>query len=400
MNKTSFKVSDLGEKELIDRIISRNSKCSSFSNNFDFNDFKTNIGDDSALINHNLANDSYIVASSDMLIQSTHFPKEMSYYQMGYKSVVVNVSDLAAMGAKPIGFLLNLAIPNDLNLDDFDELICGVTSACADYHIPLVGGDTNEANEIIISATAMGSVQKDEVLMKYGFNPGDLICITGEIGLAALGFEILCNDKKLEIAKSIDSSFVDLALFKSLKPKACLKESFILSKYNYNLSSKDNCNINSRIACTDITDGVASELYEILKADKQYYLNNINNTNKVPKVSNEFNLEDVSKCCRDSFEPYSKGILLYEDKLPIEDEFKEISSAIGSNYFDLIFHVGEDFELLFTIPKEIVDSLKEDLDFFVIGEVINSEDNSVELLDSEGKTVVIKSKGYEHLSSY
>ena len=95
-----------------------------------------------------------------MLIQSSHFPKAMTYFQMGYKSVVVDVSDLASMGADNIGFLLNLAIPKDTLLDDFDDLICGVIQACDNYNIPLIGGDTNEANEIIISGTAIGKVDK------------------------------------------------------------------------------------------------------------------------------------------------------------------------------------------------------------------------------------------------
>ena len=105
---------------------------------------------------------------------------------MGYKAVVVNVSDLASMGADNIRFLLNIAIPKDTLLDDFDDLICGVIRACDDYNIPLIGGDTNEASEIILSGTAIGQVNKDKALMKYGFESGDLVCITGELGLAAL----------------------------------------------------------------------------------------------------------------------------------------------------------------------------------------------------------------------
>lgn len=347
MKKSSFKVSDLGEKELINRIISRNSKCSINNSNSNFPiDFKTTIGDDAALINHGLDDLSYLVSSSDMLIQSTHFPADMSYYQMGYKSVVVNVSDLAAMGAKPIAFLLNLAIPGDMLLDDFDELICGVTNACNDYQMPLVGGDTNEANEIIISATALGNAMKDNSLMKYGFSEGDLVCLTGEVGLAALGFELLANENKLKIARTIDSSFVDLCIFKVLKPSACLNESFIFNKY----SSKFN------ISCTDITDGLASELYELLAADKNY-LKNI-----------DPNLD------------YSKAIVLYENSFPIDDEFKEIAKSIGVNYLDLFFYVGEDFELLFTIPKDLAHILNEELDFYIIGEVVSSEFSNVELI--------------------
>ena len=148
MNKDSLKVSDIGEKALIERIIAKNSSCSTFNS---INDYPTAIGDDSALTDVIIGENSYLVSSSDMLIQSTHFPEGMSYYQMGFKSVAVNISDLIAMGAEPIGFLLNIAVPNNMILDDFDELVCGVVGACDYYNMPLIGGDTNEGNEIIIS---------------------------------------------------------------------------------------------------------------------------------------------------------------------------------------------------------------------------------------------------------
>ncbi len=402
MNKSSYKVSDLGEKELINRIVTKNRECSDLVCNFSSNfssctDFKTSIGDDCALINHNLNEFSYLVTTSDMLIQSKHFPKAMSYYQMGYKSVVVNVSDLAAMGAKPIGLVLSLAIAKDLLLDDFDELICGVIGACSDYNIPLIGGDTNEADQIIISATAFGEVRKDKALMKYGFNVGDLVAITGELGLAALGFELLNDSEKLKKARGIDSSFVDLAIFKALKPKACQNESFILNKYN---NKKNYLNSKSfhkasryNISCTDITDGLASELYELLERDMQFNTSNLNQDSNLPN--------------------YSKSILLYEDSLPIEDEFKQIANAIGCDYLDLFFHVGEDFELLFTVPKELVSFLKDELDFFIIGEIVENkvenelieESNSnnkinnftLEMVRSDNNIITIDSKGYEHL---
>lgn len=381
MKSSQIKVSDIGEKQLIERIIEKSRTCSIYNpaDLTDFN-FKTSIGDDSALTNMDLKENSYLVSSSDMLIQSSHFPNEMTYFQMGYKSVVVNVSDLASMGAENIGFLLNIAIPKDTALDDFDDLICGVIRACDDYHIPLIGGDTNEANEIILSGTAIGQVDKDKALMKYGFKEGDLVCITGELGLAALGFELLNMkellkhnlfeivdiEEKINMAYEIDSSLCDMALFKALKPEAKYIEGHILRDYNIG---------KNRITATDITDGLASEFYEILNSDERYH---------------KFNGNDET----DSY-TYSKGIRIYEDKLPVEDEFKEISSVLGFNYLDLFLHVGEDFEFLFTINSEIKDRLSNDLDFHVIGEII--EKNTVEIVLSNGTIEKISSKGYQHL---
>ena len=262
MKSSQMKVSDIGEKGLIERIIERSKTCSNcrLDSSDNFSDFTTSIGDDSALTNVKIDDNSYLVSSSDMIIQSSHFPYDMTYFQMGYKAVVVNVSDLASMGAENIGFLLNIAIPKDTLLDDFDDLICGVIKACDNYNIPLIGGDTNQANEIIISGTAIGQVDKDKALMKYGFETGDLVCISGELGLAALGFELLNLKKllnnnlfemvdieeKLQKVYEIDSSLCDLAIFKALKVEARYDEGRILRDYN----TKEN-----RVSATDITDG-------------------------------------------------------------------------------------------------------------------------------------------------
>ena len=366
MKSSQIKVSQLGEKQLIERIIEKSKSCSIYSIS-DFNDFdiKTSIGDDSALTNINIDENSYLVSSSDMLIQSSHFPKAMTYFQMGYKSVVVNVSDLASMGADNIGFLLNLAIPKDTLLDDFDDLICGVIQACDNYNIPLIGGDTNEANEIIISGTAIAKVDKEKALMKYGFETGDLICISGELAYAALGFELLKimeespnSEEIIEKIKSIDLTLIDLAILKALKPEAKYEEGHILRDYNTN---------NNRITATDITDGLASELYEILNSEKKHHK-------------------------EDSHE---KGIRIYEDKLPVEDEFKEIANVLGIDYLDLYLHVGEDFEILFTINKELKDQLSNEMNYYIIGEI--TDKNTVEIVLSNGSIEKISSRGYQHL---
>ena len=374
MKSSQIKVSEIGEKGLIERIIEKSKSCSScgFGNDIDFSNFATSIGDDSALTNVNMDDNSYLVTSTDMLIQSSHFPKGMTYFQMGYKSVVVNVSDLASMGAENIGFLLNIAIPKDMLLDDFDDLICGAIRACDNYNIPLIGGDTNEANEIIISGTAIGKVDKDKALMKYGFEKGDMVCISDELGYAALGFELLSlkekdpnlYQEKIDQIKEIDSTIIDLALLKALKPEAKYDEGHILREHN---------TANNRISATDITDGLASEFYEILNSDKKYI-----------KLNDSI-----------SSNSYSKGIRIYEEKLPVEDEFKEIADILGLNYLDLFLHVGEDFEFLFTINNELKDQLSREMNYYVIGEITGND--TVEIVLSNGQIEKISSRGYQHL---
>ena len=306
----TLKVSDIGEKELVEYIIANSKKITP---------------DDTAVTPFL---DLNLISTCDMLIQSRHFPKNMSYFDMGFKAVTVNVSDLAAMGAEPLGFLLSIAIPKDLEVDSFKQIIDGVFKACDYYSIPLIGGDTNEASEIIISGTALGTC--DKPLMKNTYKQGDLVAITGDIGLAALGFEL----------ETLDNIYVE----KALKPKARIKEGQILKDYG-------------ATSATDITDGLASELYEIKK---------------------------------DNF-----GFMIYEELLDISDEYKNMANGLDLDYLDLILHVGEDFELLFTISKDDLEKLP--IDYRVIGEVTDSD--VVEITLENGFVDKIKNKGYEHYVS-
>lgn len=305
----SLKVSDIGEKELVRYIIANSRSITP---------------DDTAITAFNNTN---LISTCDMLIQSRHFPENMSYYDMGFKAVTVNVSDLAAMGAEPLGFLLAIALPKDLDIDSFKEILEGVLKACDYYEIPLIGGDTNESSEIIITGTALGLTEKP--IMKDTYQKGDLIAVTGDIGLAALGFEL----------SDLDNIYPKHAL----KPKAKIKEGIILKDF--------------ATSATDITDGLASELYEIKK---------------------------------DNY-----GFMIYEEMLGISDEYKRLADNLNLDYLDLILHVGEDFELLFTISKDNIEKLP--FDYKVIGEVTDSD--VVELTLENGFVERIENRGYEHYVS-
>jgi thiamine-monophosphate kinase len=214
-----------------------------------------------------------------------------------------------------------------LDVESFKEIVYGVMNACEYYSIPLIGGDTNEASEIIITGTALGLA--DRPMMKDTYQKGDLIAITGDIGLAALGFEL----------ESLDNPYSKRAL----RPKARIREGLILKDY--------------ATSATDITDGLASELYEIK---------------------------------RDGF-----GFMIYEDMLKVSDEYKQLASELNLDYLDLILHVGEDFELLFTISEENLEKLP--IDCTVIGEVTDSD--VVELTLENGYVERIENRGYEHYVS-
>ena len=305
----TLKISDIGEKELVKYIITKSSDITP---------------DDTAVTRFQ---DTNLISTCDLLIQSRHFPQNMSYFDMGFKAVTVNVSDLAAMGAEPLGFLLSVALPKDLDVDSFKELIDGVLKACDYYEIPLIGGDTNEASEIIINGTALGTA--DRPIMNDGYDVGDVVALTGDIGLAPLGFEM--DDE--------DSIYVK----KALKPEARIKEGLILRDY--------------ATSATDITDGLASELYTIKK---------------------------------DGF-----GFMIYEEKLNISDEYKQLAGNLNLNYLGLVLDVGEDFELLFTIKRNDVDKLP--IDFKIIGEVTDSD--AVEITLENGTVGTVENRGYEHYVS-
>ena len=305
----TLKVSDIGERELIKYILAN---C------------KTITPDDTAVTP--IANTN-LISTCDMLIQSKHFPKGMSYFQMGFKSVTVNVSDLAAMGATPLGFLLSIAIPKDFKVDNFKQIINGVMKACDYYNIPLIGGDTNEASEIIISGTALGLC--DTPLMKNTSKKGDLVVLTGDIGLAGLGFNL--EDENIYTKHA-------------LEPIAKIKEGINIKNAG-------------ATSATDITDGLASEFYEMKRPDI--------------------------------------GFMIYEDKLNVSDEFKTLAAKLNLNYLDLLLHVGEDFEIVFTIGQKNLDKLN--FNYQVIGEVTGSK--KVEITLNNSKVKEISSKGYDHYVS-
>ncbi len=334
-----LKVSDIGEKRLIKRILKKSTKNIFNSSFFDELSIKS-MKDDAALINFG---DHYLVLTSDILFKSAHFPEEMIPEQMGKKAVTVNVSDLAAMGADPIGIIVSLGLPKNMLLDDFDRLIDGIIDGCFEYEMMLIGGDTNESNELTICGTCLGIVEKDNVLMKSGARDGDVVAITGLLGLAAAGFEVLFNNLELNSASK------EVLLSHALHPKAKSKEGILLAKTG------------SVTSATDITDGLAKEIGELIES----------NSGKI-------------------------GITLYEDLLPIPEEVLEVTEKIDKNPLDLILYYGEDFELLLTIDKDIFSQIKDKISLYKIGSVTSS--GKMIMVCKDGTKKILEPKGYEHLS--
>lgn len=336
------KISDIGEKGLIKRILSKTEKSnfnSAFLDNFSFK----SLSDDAALIN---LGEQYLVATSDMLFKSTHFPDEMSYNQIGKKVVTVNVSDLAAMGAKPIGIIISMGLPRDMLLDEFEDLLEGILDMCSKYDMKLIGGDTNESKELTLCGTCLGIVQKQNVLMKNGAQPRDILAVTGPLGLAAAGFEVLFNKNKFQ---DLNPNYKDHLLNHALNPKAKVNEGILLAKSGFITSA------------TDITDGLVSEIDELINASS-----------------------------------HRIGIALNEEMIPIPEEVLEIASRTAKDPLEFALYYGEDFELLLTVKKENFKEIEEKIHLHKIGNVTSS--GKIEILHKDGTKSIIKPRGYEHLS--
>lgn len=346
MPSNKLKISNIGEKRLIKRLLSRSQRSiphSTFFKSFFNNNSLKSLEDDAAILS---MGEQYLVITSDLLFQPTHFPSEMSPQQMGMKSVVVNLSDLAAMGARPLGIIMSMGLPPDLLLEDFDLLVDGILRTCQNYDIALLGGDTNQTNEITLCGTAIGMVDPDKILMKYGGRKGDLVAVTGVLGSAAAGFEVLGDEVVME---SLNPKERNEILKTALQPEARVKEGIVIAKSN-------------GTSCTDITDGLVSEMGEIIAANEQ-------------KI----------------------GIRFYEDKIPMRPILDVVAKISGKSAREMVLYYGEDFELLFTINPQDFVSLQKEIEVHAIGEVTSS--GRIEMIDKEGKTNILVPKGYEHLNT-
>jgi thiamine-monophosphate kinase len=344
-NQENLKISDIGEKKLIKRLLQRSRTLKPNPSFFDEFYFKS-LSDDAALI---AINEEYLVVTSDLLLESSHLPEEMSALQKGMKVVTVNVSDLAAMGARPIGFILSVGFPPELPLEEFDEIMEGVFKACKTYGMTLMGGDTNQSDELILSGTCLGTVDKNNVLMKDGARSGDVVAVTGPLGVAAAGLEFLLspNYVKENLKEIIKPSTLKILTKHALEPNARLNEGIILAKSGDVTSA------------TDITDGLASEINELVEASEK-----------------------------------GVGITIFETMVPLVPEIKELSAALNKNPIDLALYYGEDFELLLTISKDGFKLLKDNLELHQVGVVTSS--GKMEIVDKEGKTNILEPIGYEH----
>ncbi|MFX0133566.1 MAG: thiamine-phosphate kinase [Candidatus Hodarchaeota archaeon] len=306
----------------------------------------TGIYEDTGVID--LSNDKVLIVTTDLIGKKTHMPPEMTHRQMGRKSVIVNISDLAAMGAKPLGLVMSIGLPSDLDAEDLKEIAIGMNEAAEEYETCVFGGDTNMADDVILAGTAIGIIKKEELLTRHSAKSGDIVAVTGYIGSSATGLQILIRN--LAVSPEIKKKLTKY----TLEPKAQLKIANQLSK------------IKGITASGDITDGLAWELHKIAAA---------------------------SGC----------GIEIEENKLPILEETKKVSKEFDLDLMELIMHIGEDFELILTIDPKKWEKIQEicnknNVKITQIGSVIEKK-NVVSMIDKNGKIIKLQKKGYDQFLS-
>jgi len=304
------------------------------------------VGDDCAVID---TGDLFSLVTTDMLVEGVHF--DLTYTplkHLGYKSVIVNLSDIYAMNGVAKQITVSIALSNRFPLEAVEELYEGIHLACKNYNIDLIGGDTTSSTSgLCISITAIGEVSKEDVAYRSGAKEHDLIVVSGDLGSAYLGLQILNRDKQVfEANPSMqpDLENKDYILQRQLKPEA-RKDVVELLKSKTIVPS----------SMIDISDGLSSELLHL---------------------------------CKNS----NVGCAIYEDKLPID--FSAISTAeeLNLNAATCALSGGEDYELLFTISQEHYESIKNDPDLTVIGHITDhgsgtvfvSKDNNHQPLIAQG----------------
>ena len=334
-------ISSLGEFGLIDHLTQNNETRNAST--------ILSVGDDAAVIDHF---GRQTVISSDLLLEGVHF--DLSYTplkHLGYKAVVVNVSDIYAMNATPTQIVLNIGFSNRFALESLDEFYDGVYAACAEYNVDLVGGDTTTSlRGFVISVTAIGEVAPDKYVKRSGAKSGDLICVSGELGGAFLGLTLLEREKRIfeETGAQPDLEGQTYIVGRLLKPEA--------RKDIIEYFAEENILPTSMI---DISDGLSSELMHICKQSQL-------------------------------------GCVLYEDKLPFADDMKEFAYKLETDPTACALSGGEDYELLFTVPQTDYDQIKLNPSVSIIG-YMTDEGEGKTLITRGGNKHALVAQGWNHM---
>ncbi len=342
MSNERTEISSLGEFGLIEHL-TKNIELQNASS-------VLGVGDDAAVIDHF---GKQTVITTDLLVEGVHF--DLIYTplkHLGYKSVIVNLSDIYAMNATPTQIILSIGFSNRFSLETLNEFYEGVYAACDKYGVDLVGGDTTSSQKgFIISVSAIGEVAPDKFVKRSTAQKGDLLCVSGDLGAAYVGLLFLEREKKIFMESpgvQPDLEGESYVIGRLLKPEARkdIVEFFASQEI-------------TPTSMMDISDGLSSEILHICK---------------------ESNL----------------GCVIYEDKIPVSEEMKKAAFKFEIDPTACALSGGEDYELLFTISQSDYDKLVLNEQISVVG-YMTAQEQGVHIITKGGSKHVITAQGWNHL---
>lgn len=342
-NPQRTSIAQLGEFGLIDHL----------TKNFGVSQPSTlkSIGDDAAILDFK---DKKVVVSTDLLIEGVHFDLAyMPLKHLGYKAVVVNVSDICAMNAKATQITVSVAVSNRFPLEALEELFDGIALAANEYKVDVIGGDTTSSQKgLIISITVLGEADADELVYRNGAKANDLLVVTGDIGAAYMGLQVLEREKQVFQVNPNSQPDLDTYTYiieRQLKPEARKDVRTLLHALEVKPTSM-----------IDISDGLSSEIIHI---------------------------------CKQS----GVGCNLYEDKLPLDPQFMNVCEEFQIDSTTVAINGGEDYELLFTVVMEDFEKIKGNPNFSIIGHM-TSESEGIHLITRANTKIPLKARGWNALS--
>lgn len=340
---TRTEISTLGEFGLIDHL----------TQNITLTNKSTlkGVGDDAAVLDYT---DKQVLVTTDLLLEGVHF--DLTYVplkHLGYKSAVVNFSDIYAMNGQPKQITVSLGISKRFSIEDLEELYSGIRLACDVYGVDLVGGDTSASlTGLSISITCIGEGEPGKVVYRNGAKETDLICVSGDLGAAYMGLQLLEREKKVfqgEKDFTPDFSGKEYLLERQLKPEA--RKDIIESLRSNGVLPT---------AMMDISDGLSSELLHIAKQSHV-------------------------------------GCRIYEERIPIDYQTAVMAEQFNMNLVTAALNGGEDYELLFTVPLTEHDKINAMQGVKVIGYITKAELGNY-LVGRDGGEVKLKAQGWNSLS--
>lgn len=310
------------------------------------------IGDDAAILDFEKGN---VVVSTDLLVEGVHF--DLSYMplkHLGYKAIIVNLSDIYAMNAVATQVTVSIAVSNRFPVEALEELYAGIHTAAEFYGVDVVGGDTTSSSSgLIISVTALGTVNKDKAVLRKGAKANDLLVVTGDLGGAYMGLQVLEREK--EVYKVNPNNQPDLSMYtyiveRQLKPEARKDIIELLEKLDVVPTSM-----------IDISDGLSSEVMHL---------------------------------CKHS----NVGVDLYENKIPLDPQVISTCEEFNIDSTTIAINGGEDYELLMTISQEDYPKIKANPDLTVIG-YITEQEKGMHLVTRAEERIPIKAQGWSSFNS-